>query len=974
VRDALGVRVLPLILLAGALSAGGTAQVRAAELEDEPSSATYLPVDQDAEDVIAQFDQLIAHEEWRKAIEVCQNVLVLPAEGVIEIAQGVYGSPRTLYQKKLREMPVPARLLYQTLYDPEAEKLYKQALRGRDLAAARQLVSQFMNTSFGPRGLDLLATLHFEHGEAQAALAAWEKWTDWMSGDSLPEAERRLAAAKMALAAATTGSRSMFEKALDLFGPKGAVVELGGVKVARSEELKQLGESRWKPAEVRPAAPEAFDYRKCVAGFGTSTWENMSRHYGYYYYSNWSFSYGGQIANGVLYVSTPDGVRAVSTLTGRLVWQRTMMNYETNYYGGLLPIHYYCRLYPMTDDPAKKVLFTSGGIRINAFDAESGKTLWTNTHNSLKSGLRFLQDADLRVAFASPVLCDRRRAYALLQTNRGEAYLLAFDRSTGGLVWGKAVGSSVLGQGYHTAMPAGLLAAGPDIIFCDGQGIIGKCDAGTGEIRWLVPYRRQKSFVGDYRGQKGSLPACVIVRADDAVICMPPDGGELIAVSLADGQVKWRKETMPSSTFLGMLEADHDGGPARLFIRDTLVRCLDAKTGSVLWTWPLPEQEQSAGQGCLTDRYVLTTTAKALYGLDTESGRLINVTPLNRTGTNSLNVVSDGDSVALVSSDGASVFGGKERTRELLADAAARVPQDPWVVSAGARLLENDKKLEEAIDSLARVAALSKSQTAAAVLGAAARGDIVRLYHELYAADWKSGRRIEAFLWLQKALQSPEDAPYECKFGHVTEVRNEAAAPHRVIMASGDSVSGEVTGIESGVVAMTAWGESWRVSARGVREIVLVRNFSTLGSEAPVGPHVVFANGEGWVSGTVGSLRDGVVRLSARFGELQIPLGRIAVIYVGGATAQPPEPTSYVKLTNGDMLHGAIRSFDGAEFTIEIPFCGRHRVKLENVASIGNFRSVPAPARVGDSSGQSRRIYRIGPGIRDVMDVQVEER
>lgn len=955
--NAIVTRILLLILLAGALSAVTSGELRAAELEDEPSAVTYLLVDQDVEDAIARFDQLIEREEWRRAIEVCQKILTQPREGVIEITPGVYGGLGALCQKKLLEMPAPAKLLYQTLYDPEAEKLYEQALRGRDTAAARRLVDEFLNTSFGPRGLNLLATFHFEHGDAHAALIAWQRWADRGSGDSLSEAERRLVAAKMALAAVTAGSRPMFERALDLFGPKGAVIELDGLKIARREELKEFAQPLWRKAQVSPAAPDAFDYRKCVAPFGKSRLEITSNYSGRHPYSNRALSYNGQIADGVVYVNTPDGARAINALTGKFVWQRGVTNYEMNYYAGLLPDHYYCRLYPRTDDPARKVLFTSGGVRIDAFDADTGKTLWTNTRNSIGKSLNLLQDRDLRVAFASPVLCDQRRAYVILQTNRGETYLLAFDRSTGDLIWGKAVGSSMLARGYRTAMPAGLLAAGSDIVFCDGQGIIGKCDAETGEIRWLVPYRRQKWFVSEHYGPRASLPPCTVLRTDDAFICMPPDGGELISVSLSDGQVKWRKEMAGSWSFLGMLEPDHEDEPGRLFICDKLVRCLDAETGSVLWTWLLPEKEPYLGLGCVTDRYVLTTTAKALYGLDTESGRLIRVTPLKRKGISPLNVLSNDDSVALISSEGVSIFGGKESTRELLADAAARAPHDPWVVAARARLLESDNKLEEAIGCLTRVAALSKSQTSTRGLGAAAKRDIIRLYHELHAADWKAGRRIEAFLWLQKALQAPDETPYECKFGHMINAKSEHAAPHKVVMASGDRLSGEVTGIESGVVTMTVGGESWQVSTRGVREIVLLQDFSTIGFEALAGPHVVFANGEGWISGTVESSRQGVARLRTRFGELQMPAGRIAVIYFGGVPAQPPRQTSYVKLTNGDLLHGAIRSFDGVEFTIEIPFCGRHRVKVENVYSIGNCRSVPAYTDVGNPSGQRGRIY-----------------
>jgi hypothetical protein len=166
-----------------------------ANLEDKPSSANYLPVDDDVKTAIEKVDKLIADEKWRDAIDICQKYLTDPPKTVLEIREGVYADPRQICRRKLDRLPERGRVLYRTLYDPKAKELYEKARHERSIPTARRLVGRFHLTSYGPRGVALLAELLFEKGSVAAAAARWTQWMQTKDAQGAVEAVRRRTAA-----------------------------------------------------------------------------------------------------------------------------------------------------------------------------------------------------------------------------------------------------------------------------------------------------------------------------------------------------------------------------------------------------------------------------------------------------------------------------------------------------------------------------------------------------------------------------------------------------------------------------------------------------------------------------------------------------------------------------------------------------------------------------------------------------------
>ncbi|MFH1731900.1 MAG: PQQ-binding-like beta-propeller repeat protein [Planctomycetota bacterium] len=931
-------KLVLLVFLALAAPAAPPPAARAANLEAKPSSAAHLPVDEEVSDEIAEIDKLIRKSEWRKAIEVCQKFIAKPPKTVVEIRKGVYGSARALCEMKLSAMPEPAKLLYRTLHDPAAEELLRRAVTDRSLGDAQKLVAEFALTSHGPSGMTALADLLFEKGDARAALDYWMRWTAAADTKAENEAIRRRIAVKMALAAARLGDKAALDQAVELFGERGALIEAGTERIARAEELRKFTAGRWlKAGRPGPAAPETLDFKRWSTPGDDKYVTQIARYYGSSTGS--TFSCYGQVIGGIFYMNAPDGVRAIDALTGRPIWQQSARNYDSDYYYALRSYNFHCRVYPAAGREGKRTVFVSGGSRLGAHDAGSGNALWSKSRASFHAIEAIGNNADLRVSFSSPVLCRRRSAYVILETSQGQVYLVALDRRTGALLWASGVGGSAPQSGYRMSFPSALLSVGSDIVFCNGRGVIGKCDAATGEVRWLLPYRRREQIAkGRSHYNLGNVRYFPLVRAGDSVICMPSDGQQILSVRVSDGRLNWEKEIEADCSLFGGAPATEDRKAGRLFVGGKDVRCLDADTGSVVWSWPVPDGS-AAGLGRVTEKRVIVATCKGIYELSGETGELTGFRPVALPGWDDVHVASDGDSLVLTSNNGICAVGGKERTGELLR-AAPPNGSGPWSLAMQAQLSQSKGRTEEALRLYSEAVKMAKRRSDTAKLAASLQVKVIDLFHDRQETEWRAGRPVEAFRWMRQALRSPDRMPYECVLGYPSRGALSPSEPHTVVMASGDRVSGRLTGVGGGTVTLLVRGEPWRILAAGVKRIIIDQAAGPEDRSGPRGRHIVLANGDR-ISCSVESLDDGRLTARASFGDLKLKLADVAAVVLDGIAPKLPPDSVHITLRNGDRLSGRVCAFDGARLVIETPSCGRRAISIENIRSVSNRRAMP---------------------------------
>jgi len=922
------------------------------DLETSPTSANYLPTDEDLNEELAGVGKLVAAQEWRKVIEICQKHIINPSQVVVEVRPGIYGSASALCEQKLRELPAPAKLLYRTLFDPEAERLWRRALERRDLRAARRLVSHFALTSHGADGMRLLGDLLFERGDVRAALTQWVRWMGAIGPDAEPEPSRRLMAAKIAVAAARVGDRGALGRAAALFGSRGSVVQIGSRKFARADQLKAFALTLRDPRPRQTVGPMPTLDLLC---WRDRFQEKYRRRLSNYYSSErrMRFTCHGDVAGGILYVNAADGPSAFDVLTGRQLWHRGARNYDSDY-GSLRSFAFFARVFPAHAEPDKEVVFISGGSRLAAHDAKTGRVLWEKTRASFARMQGAGRNNDLRIAFSSPVLCRGRNAYVLLETSRGEVHLLALDQGSGELRWKVAVGGSAVRSGYRLSFPSALRSVGSDLVFCNGHGIIGKCDAASGEIRWLIPYRRRSVFAREnYYNFSTALLYSPIVAVGPIVVCMPSDSRQVIALRASDGTVQWKKGTVAVRQLLGAQQAGTERQFDRLFLAGKEIQCRRADTGAVMWTWPMPE-DRALGLGRVTGSDVVVATDKGVYRVGVSTGELAAFFPLALSGAEPLNVIAGKDHAALVSDTLVCVVGAKKSTRTALAEAIRRTPKDPWLLAAKARLLRSEGRGRAALAELTRAVEFAKRARGGGRLVTALEREVVDLYHSLYEAAWKAGKRMEAFRQLQGALHSPAGAPYQCKLGYRQPSGSKTGEQHTIVLASGDHLSGDCVGLRNGVLTFRSRAAVWQIAAGGVRQVIIDSDLTAEQRKATEGPQVVLKNGDR-ISCQVKSLEAGKLRIEAPFGSFVLKLSDVALIAFGGDVQPPRGRVTYFRLRNGDELSGEITAFDGKSFTLDIPFCGKRQIPVGDVHTLSNRRRMPS-STTGGGKGPSAEL------------------
>ncbi len=950
-----GRRQTPMLVLAVAAALLAHGPAMGGNLEAKPSAIQHLAIDEDTNDEIAKVDKHLEKKEWRKAIEICQGLLAKPPKVMVKIRDGVYGGPHAVCEAKLRRMPAPAQLLYRTLYDAEAERLLKQALTNRGLPDVRRVVREFGCTSHGPRARAVLADLLFERGDARGALDQWLLWKGTADMKAVPEAVRRRTAVKIATAAARLGDRPALESAVELFGEKGTLIEAGPKRLARAAELRTFAAGLWLDGgRDLPAMPPQLDFKRWLQVGDQTYTRRATRYYG----SSESLAFGasGAVSGGVCFQNIPAGVRARDTLTGQTLWKRAARNYSGDYYYTPRSSNLYSRVWPAAWDAKERILFVSGGVRLGAYNVKSGRLLWSKTRSSFGAIEAIGNDEELRINISSPVICWRDKAYAVVETSQGQVFLMAFRQRTGALVWHIALGGSSRGSGRRASFPSALARAGSQILVVTGHGVLASCDGSTGELRWLVPYRRHKRFAKERRYYDVvSLRYHPLLPAGDSVICMPADGQQIMSVRVSDGHVNWEKE-VPADRRLAAVLPAAPGRPGRVFVSGSVVKSLSDEDGEVLWSWPVPESGK-AGLGLLTDVGLTFATRKGIYTLSPETGELARFDPVLLPDWEDIHVASGPDAVVLTAGSGICSIGGRKRTEELLLKPSAK-GAEPWVVAMRARLRRDQGRVESALKLYGRAIEAARRRSDTAKLAAILESELLDLYHSRQQAEWKAGRPIEAFLWLRRALAAPSRLPYECSIAYGAGEAEQPAGPHKVVLASGDRVSGTLQSIGPDHVVLLVGGEPWQIQAAGVTRVVVSAGGVGEDEAGPRGPHLALTNGDR-ITCSIEALRDGELLARAPFGTFRAKLDSVAEIVLGGTAPKRPRDAVHVTLQNGDRLSGRILAFDGTAFLLELPSCGARRIELSAIRAVANRR-----ARSG-RKGPRRRLDIPPPGEKE---------
>ena len=248
---------------------------------------------------------------------------------------------------------------------------------------------------------------------------------------------------------------------------------------------------------------------------------------------------------------------------------------------------------------------------------------------------------DAAWSFDGAPVGDGRRVFVAMRRSGAspQAYVAAFDVTSGSQLWRTSIGSAdTPAGGIGDEITHNLLTlAGDRIYFNTNLGLVAALDANSGEIAWLAKYPRLtgKSFTP---GDSAPLhfdrdPSPCLVR-EGLVIVAPSDTPDIFALDAETGKTVWVNNRLADAIqVLGVVGQ-------RLIVSGNRLASLDLRSGQTAWIWPESNTAgiRGMGRGLIAGNEVFWPTRTEIYVLDPESGARtrspISLTPVSDCGAN----------------------------------------------------------------------------------------------------------------------------------------------------------------------------------------------------------------------------------------------------------------------------------------------------------------------------------------------------
>jgi outer membrane protein assembly factor BamB len=176
---------------------------------------------------------------YDRAIEVLQALIEKPDSGFVSDADGRrYVALWHRANEALAAMGPEGLELYRRLYDPQAEKLFEQAVGKQDTSALRRLTQQFLHTGYGYKALRMLGDIHFDRGQFARSAMYWRRALRLKRASGESAVLLAKIASALHLAGDATGSMNASVE-LDK-KHKGAVGVMGGNKQDLAQFVKKI--------------------------------------------------------------------------------------------------------------------------------------------------------------------------------------------------------------------------------------------------------------------------------------------------------------------------------------------------------------------------------------------------------------------------------------------------------------------------------------------------------------------------------------------------------------------------------------------------------------------------------------------------------------------------------------------------------------------------------------------------------------
>ena len=218
-----------------------------------PGTPPLVHVDDELGGYLHEAKRLIEKDKkYDQAIQILQALIQREDSGFYSEGANRFVSMRRKANNLLGRMGPKGLKLYRALYDPQAERLYEEALASdRPEQYLRRLSERYLHTSYGPKALETLGALYFDRARFSQAASCW-----WRLLPLAPDGEQRVALlAKVAAACHLGGESEAAGRAAEQLRkdfPDASAV-LGGKTQSLAEFLRRV----WRMPVVTVDAPLA---------------------------------------------------------------------------------------------------------------------------------------------------------------------------------------------------------------------------------------------------------------------------------------------------------------------------------------------------------------------------------------------------------------------------------------------------------------------------------------------------------------------------------------------------------------------------------------------------------------------------------------------------------------------------------------------------------------------------------------------
>lgn len=266
---------------------------------------------------------------------------------------------------------------------------------------------------------------------------------------------------------------------------------------------------------------------------------------------------------------------------------------------------------------------------IAAFDADSGRDLWSTRENPDWQDLNPL---------SAPTASDGRvYAVAIGPDARGyrPVYLICMNGDDGAIAWKRRMASVPAGE-RNSQM---LALAGSPVTVCRGSiyvstdlGLAGRFDVRDGMVEWIQSYTNSAggSLLRSKFRREGPSP----VIAGDTVIVAPRDHAGVLAFHRDTGRIRWEAPLVTSDRIAGV------AGRALILAGQGILTALDVNSGKELWS--RTPDESADVQAIVVGPDILALAGNRLLRLAAATGAETAVLPLDKTAAVERVLLRDG--------------------------------------------------------------------------------------------------------------------------------------------------------------------------------------------------------------------------------------------------------------------------------------------------------------------------------------------